>query len=111
MKYNYRLFQWWPNECVLTLRECQWERNADESRGRGVNLGEHMSSDEYLRERLHPEYGDLTYLHLADLRLALEAIRTDRVIHLLDYGCGGSPYRSLFPNAIYKRADYLQDGE
>jgi SAM-dependent methyltransferase len=86
------------------------ERNADESRGCCVNLGEHLRNDEYLRERLRPKYGDLTYLHLADLRLALEAIRTDRVIHLLDYGCGGSPYRSLFPNAIYKRADYLQDG-
>jgi SAM-dependent methyltransferase len=74
-----------------------------------LNLGEHIRNDEYLRERLRPERGDLTYLHLADLRLALEGVRTDRTIHLLDYGCGGSPYRSLFPNALYRRADYLGD--
>ena len=27
---------------------------------------------------------------------------------LLDYGCGGSPYRSLFPNARYQRADLAE---
>jgi SAM-dependent methyltransferase len=87
------------------------ERDAHDSGAGAVNLGEHIRSDEYLRERLRPKRGDLTYLHLADLRLALEAIRTDRTIHLLDYGCGGSPYRSLFPNALYRRADYLRDGD
>jgi SAM-dependent methyltransferase len=75
-----------------------------------VNLAEHIRNNEYLRERLYPQEGDFTYLHLADLRLALEAVRTDLPITILDYGCGGSPYRSLFPNAIYKRADHLQDG-
>jgi SAM-dependent methyltransferase len=73
-----------------------------------VNLGENIRNDEYLRERLSPQEGDFTYLHLADLRLALEAVRTDLPITVLDYGCGGSPYRSLFPNSIYKRADYLE---
>ena len=75
-----------------------------------MNLGEHIRDNEYLRERLYPQEEDFTYLHLADLRMALEAVRTDLPITILDYGCGGSPYRSLFPNAIYKRADYLQDG-
>ena len=42
--------------------------------------------------------------------MALEAVRTDLPITILDYGCGASPYRSLFPNSIYKRADYLQGG-
>jgi SAM-dependent methyltransferase len=73
-----------------------------------MDLGNHLRSDPYLRERLFPEPGDFTYLHLADLRLALDSIRTDYTMKLLDYGCGGSPYRSLFPNAEYKRADYLQ---
>ena len=75
-----------------------------------MNPGEHIRQNAYVEERLHPKRGRLDYLPLADLRLALETFRTDRAITILDYGCGGSPYRSLFPNAIYKRADYLQDG-
>jgi len=71
-------------------------------------LGAHIRSDPYLRERLMPEPGDFTYLHLADLRLAMEKVRTESTMTLLDFGCGGSPYRSLFPNADYKRADFLQ---
>lgn len=71
-------------------------------------LGAHIRSDPYLRERMMPEPGDLTYLHLADLRLALEKVRTELPLRLLDYGCGGSPYRSLFPNTDYNRADFLQ---
>ena len=60
----------------------------------------------YVRERLHPQPGDQFYLHLADLRHALERHRTDEPLHVLDYGCGGSPYRRLFPNAVrYVRAD------
>src|SRR4051794_16961738 len=35
----------------------------------------------------------------------MEHIATDRPIVVLDYGCGGSPYRGLFPNADYRRAD------
>jgi SAM-dependent methyltransferase len=73
-----------------------------------MELGTYLRSDPYLRERLHPKPGDATYLHLADLRLAIETVRTEAKIKLLDYGCGGSPYRSLFPNADYNRADYLQ---
>lgn len=71
-------------------------------------LSAHIRSDPYLRERLSPEPGDFTYLHLADLRLAMENVRTSSAICMLDYGCGGSPYRALFPNADYRRADHLQ---
>jgi SAM-dependent methyltransferase len=62
-----------------------------------------IHGNEYLRERLSPCPNDHFYLCLSDLLLALRRF-------ILDYGCGGSPYRSLFPNADYKRADYLQAG-
>lgn len=61
---------------------------------------------DYLRQRLQPRPGDPDYLHLSDLIVALSKHRSDEQISVLDYGCGGSPYRSLFPNAIYKRADF-----
>jgi SAM-dependent methyltransferase len=73
-----------------------------------MDLAKHIQGNIYLRERLAPAYGELTYLHLSDLRLAIERIKTDQPITILDYGCGGSPYRSLFPQATYKRADFLQ---
>jgi SAM-dependent methyltransferase len=61
---------------------------------------------DYLRERLDPRPGDPAYLHLRDLRLALgEAITTLQAPRVLDYGCGGSPYRSLFSPTAYHRAD------
>jgi SAM-dependent methyltransferase len=62
----------------------------------------------YLRERISPHPKDHLYLCLSDLLLALEKVRSDKPQQILDYGCGGSPYRFLFPNAEYKRADYLQ---
>jgi SAM-dependent methyltransferase len=62
----------------------------------------------YLRERLSPQPGDSLYLHLLDLRDALQVSATNSPVTLLDYGCGGSPYRSFFPNAEYHRADYLK---
>lgn len=65
-----------------------------------------IQDEEYLRKRLEPKYGDPDYLHLSDLFLALNQLRSDENIKVLDFGCGGSPYRSLFPNADYKRADF-----
>lgn len=59
----------------------------------------------YNYSRLAPQAADAGYLALADLRAALEGVRSDERIRVLDYGCGGSPYRSLFPNADYQRAD------
>jgi len=65
-----------------------------------------LQREDYIRERLKPVPGDADYLHLVDLILALEKFRTDERLRILDYGCGGSPYRTLFPNAEYKRADF-----
>jgi len=67
-----------------------------------------IQTDYYLRQRMAPQPGDSLYLHLADLRLAIEHLRSDAPLTLLDYGSGGSPYRSLFPRADYRRADFLQ---
>lgn len=65
----------------------------------------HLSQDEYLRERIAPRPGDQFYLHLSDLLIAMKRVASNNQIKLLDFGCGGSPYRSLFPNADYRRAD------
>lgn len=61
---------------------------------------------EHLRQRIDPRPGDVCYLHLSDLLLALKAEATDKKLDILDYGAGGSPYRALFPNANYCRADF-----
>ena len=63
-------------------------------------------ADEYLRQRIDPRPGDGLYLHLSDLLLALKAHATDAKLDILDFGAGSSPYRSLFPNANYQRADF-----
>lgn len=65
-----------------------------------------LAEEDYLRQRLSPMPGDPLYLHLHDLRLALERFRTAEPLAVLDYGCGGSPYRTLFPSATYHRADF-----
>jgi len=58
-----------------------------------------------IRPHLHPAPADPHYLVLGDLRNYLEQFRTDEALQVLDYGAGHSPYRSLFPNAVYRRAD------
>lgn len=68
-------------------------------------VSEIISSSNYVRERLNPERGDFFYLHLSDLSLAMHRFASDEPLRILDFGCGGSPYRSLFPNARYERAD------
>jgi len=71
-----------------------------------------LIGSEYLRTRLSPKFEDYYYLCLSDLLIALKRESSDHKIMVLDYGCGGSPYRSLFPNAVYKRADIEQaDGD
>ena len=70
------------------------------------SAGDVLQLNEYLRQRQQPKPGDMVYLHLADLRQALAEFETDAPIAILDYGCGGSPYRALFPNATYHRADH-----
>ncbi len=69
------------------------------------NLAKELSEEEYIRARAHPSPSDAYYLHLSDLKLALEKYSTDAGIRVLDFGAGGSPYRMLFPNAKYEGAD------
>jgi SAM-dependent methyltransferase len=64
-----------------------------------------LSESGYLKERLTPEPGDLLYLHLSDLLIALKTLIPQHVSKVLDYGCGGSPYRPLFGSSTYHRAD------
>jgi len=63
-------------------------------------------SETHLRERIAPRPGDSLYLHLSDLLLALQTHATEAKIDILDFGAGGSPYRAIFPNANYRRADF-----
>lgn len=69
-------------------------------------LSETLVSDEYIRERLQPSPDHPHYLHLVDLLKALRAFETTKPLRILDYGCGGSPYRGLFPSSDYVRADF-----
>lgn len=64
-----------------------------------------LAAAEYNHKRLKPSESDPDYIALADLRQALEHVRMDEGVRILDFGAGGSPYRSLFPNADYRRAD------
>ncbi len=66
-----------------------------------------LQHPDYIRERLEPRPGDCFYIHLADLRAAIELVRSVPAERILDYGCGGSPYRSLFTAQTYHRADLL----
>lgn len=60
----------------------------------------------YNAARLQPRPGQPDYLHLRDLRDALAPYASAAAIRILDFGCGGSPYRPLFPQAEYRRADF-----
>jgi SAM-dependent methyltransferase len=66
-----------------------------------------LSSAEYIRKRLDPRPGDPEYLHLSDLLLAVKELIPENVDRVLDFGCGGSPYRSLFGSCVYHRADLV----
>lgn len=69
-------------------------------------LSQILQANDYVTERLYPRASASLYLHVADLREALDPFQTSERIRLLDYGCGGSPYRSLFKNSQYVRADF-----
>ncbi len=64
-----------------------------------------IANTAYLQARQQPRPGETLYLCLSDLELALESVATTEPLAILDFGCGGSPYRGLFPNAQYARAD------
>ena len=70
-----------------------------------------LIAKQYILERLKPNPGELAYLHLSDLFLALKPTLSLCDGNLLDFGCGGSPYRSLFSGPIYHRADIGSDLE
>ncbi len=69
-----------------------------------------FANPDYLRKRLLPEPGEPGYMHRADLLLALKKEATNEKLNILDYGAGVSPYRSLFPNSEYRRADIADFG-
>ena len=73
-----------------------------------TNCAKLLENNNYVSSRISPSVYDDQYLHLADLRLALDSVVTSEQIRMLDYGCGGSPYRSLFPNTHYHRADFTE---
>jgi SAM-dependent methyltransferase len=70
------------------------------------NLSKVLAGDDYVSERLRPSASSSLYLHLVDLCESITLFRTTAPIRILDYGCGGSPYRSLFRNSEYIRADF-----
>jgi SAM-dependent methyltransferase len=71
------------------------------------DLATAWAEENYVRLRFAPAPGEHFYLPLSDLRRFLERSRTAEPLRVLDYGAGPSPYRSLFPNADYRRADYV----
>jgi len=64
-----------------------------------------LADQSYNRSRWEPTPDLRGYIVSADLRQGLEKLRSEDALKVLDYGSGGSPYRGLFPNADYKRAD------
>jgi SAM-dependent methyltransferase len=67
-------------------------------------LDELLAGQEYLRERINPRPGDQEYLVLSDLLMGIRDLAPFEAGRVLDYGCGGSPYRQLFAGE-YHRAD------
>lgn len=65
-----------------------------------------LRDDEYVRQRIDPQPGDLLYLHLSDLKIGLDRLLPMDAEAIFDFGCGGSPYRTLWPaDRRYDRAD------
>jgi len=64
-----------------------------------------LDARDYLEQRLTPRPGDPHYLHLKDLVGALRLLIPGNPGRVLDFGCGGAPYRSLFNTQDYVRAD------
>jgi SAM-dependent methyltransferase len=74
-------------------------------------LSQTLSDDEYIRQRVKPRPGDPLYLCLSDLLIAIKALIPTGAARVLDYGCGGSPYRSFFALCqAYHRADLSGEG-
>ena len=74
-------------------------------------VAETLNEAEYNRQRFSPDPKDDYYVHLSDVRMFLEDYSGEPFDALLDYGCGGSPYRKLFKARNYIRADYIECGQ
>jgi SAM-dependent methyltransferase len=72
-----------------------------------AELSNRLASEEYNRQRSCPQRKDELYVHLSDVRLFLGDYCRESFCQLLDYGCGGSPYKTLFNTKRYIRADYV----
>lgn len=71
-----------------------------------------LSDQQYVRERSTPKPGQALYLHLSDLARALADIPSVPAgARVLDFGCGGSPYREWLGPVDYKRADFEGTGD
>jgi SAM-dependent methyltransferase len=68
---------------------------------------EDLVSKDYIRQRITPKPGDADYLHLSDLLISLKRLIPPGASRVLDFGCGGSPYRPLFGECTYHRADLV----
>ncbi|MGA2245458.1 MAG: class I SAM-dependent methyltransferase [Verrucomicrobiota bacterium] len=83
----------------------------DHSKKSKAVISETLAESDYNRQRQEPKPADAHYLPLADLRLFLDHFTNETFDQLLDYGCGGSPYRSLFKANRFLRADYVDCGD
>lgn len=63
-----------------------------------------VSVSDYVDERTNPSPSSLGYLHLVDVLSTLKLLVPKDAVNVLDYGCGGSPYRNLF-KGTYTGAD------
>jgi SAM-dependent methyltransferase len=69
-------------------------------------LGDILREQDYLRRRLQPHWSEWECLIHEDLRDAVLFLCRDLRGRLLDFGCGGSPYKGLLPQfSPYVRAD------
>lgn len=69
-----------------------------------------LGAQEYNRQRVNPLPKDDYYIHLSDLVLFLRECTGPNLGIVLDYGCGGSPYREMVHCDKYLRADYVDCG-
>jgi len=75
-----------------------------------TQVGEVLSGERFLRERLQPRWGDPDFLCLSDILGVIRpfAAAAPAGGRVFDYGCGGAPYESLFSHCgEYVRADLV----
>jgi SAM-dependent methyltransferase len=76
----------------------------------GISHLQTLRTSDYVRQRIAPDISDYYYLHFSDLRLAIQKYASDEALRILDFGAGGSPYKSLFPASNYLTADLQGSG-